>query len=310
MKNWIKYLFLIILLAAWGTFLVNEDYFGGSLGEIVRLNKPCSKPIEYSIGEVDQKFGISKDEVLKNALEAEKVWETEAQRELFKYNPDAEFKINLIFDERQQSTNESIKLEESLEKLDVAHDSTLQEYDLLKENYGKRLEEYNKDVNEYEERIKKYNKEVAYWNSRGGATKEEYKKLEKEKKELKIMYENLEKERKAINALASQANQTAEKQNQIVNKYNSSLATYKNRFGESREFEKGVYNGQAINIYEFREVEDLRMTITHEFGHALGIDHLNDPSSIMYYLMGEQDLENPKLTEEDISALKNICKLK
>lgn len=310
MKNWIKYLFLVILLAVWGTFLVNKDYFRGSLGEITGFNKPCSKPIEYSIGEVDQKFGIPKDDVLKNALESEKVWEAEVQRELFKYNPQAEFKINLIFDERQQSTNESVKLEENLEKLDVAHDSTLQEYNLLKEKYSKRLEEYNKSVDEYEKRIKEYNKDVAYWNSRGGATEEEYKKLEKEKKELKTMYENLEKERKAINALASQANQTAEKQNQLANNYNSSLETYKSKFGESREFEKGVYSGQAINIYEFRETDDLKMTIIHEFGHALGIDHLNNPTSIMYYLMGEQDLENPKLTEEDISALKNVCKIK
>lgn len=310
MKKWIQYLILIILLAVWGTVLANRVIFKGSLKKIVGLDKPCSKPIEYSIGEVDQKFGISKDDVLKNALEAEKVWEAEARKDLFKYNPKAEFKINLVFDERQQSTNESIKLEDNLEKLDVAHDSTLQEYNLLKEKYSKQLEEYNKNVDEYEKRIEKYNKDVAYWNSRGGATEEEYKKLEKEKKELKAMYEKLEKERKVINNLASQANQTAEKENQIVNKYNSSLETYKSRFGESREFEKGIYSGQIINIYEFREVEDLRMTIIHEFGHALGIDHLNDPGSIMYYLMGEQDLENPKLTEEDISALKNVCKIK
>lgn len=309
MKKRLKYLFLFILISFWGIFLANKEYFRNSIREIAGLDKPCSKPIEYSIGEVDQGFGISKDAILENSVQAEKIWEIESQKELFKYNPEADFKINLIFDERQQSSDEASDLENRLEKLDVAHDSTLQEYSLLKSKYSQRLNDYNDKVAEYEKRMKEYNKNVAYWNSLGGAPEDEYEKLKKEKNKLKDLYTYLEKERKAINVLANQANQTAEKENQIVDKYNSSLETYKSKFGESREFEKGIYDGQVINIYEFKETDDLRMTIAHEFGHALGIDHLNSPTSIMYYLMGEQNLENPKLTEEDVSALKNICKL-
>lgn len=309
MKKWLKYLFLFILISFWGILFLNKEYFRSSIREVAGLDKPCSKPIEYSIGEVDQRFGISKDDILEISVQAEKIWEIESQRELFKYNPEAEFKINLIFDERQQSSDEASDLENKLEKLNVARDATLQEYNLLKSKYSQRLNDYNDKVAEYEKRMKKYNKDVAYWNSLGGAPEDEYEKLKKEKSKLKDLYAYLEKERKAINALASQANEAAEKENQIVERYNSGIETYKNKFGESREFEKGIYNGQAINIYEFKETDDLRMTIAHEFGHALGIDHLNSPTSIMYYLMGEQNLKNPKLTEEDISALKNICKL-
>jgi len=30
----------------------------------------------------------------------------------------------------------------------------------------------------------------------------------------------------------------------------------------------------------------------------------------MYYLMGEQDMDNPHLSAEDISAMKTVCQIK
>jgi len=196
-----------------------------------------------------------------------------------------------------------------LEDLGIAHESVSNEYDSLNKTYNQKLKEYNADADKYENKLKEYEEEVQHWNSQGGAPEDEYKKLQEEKNALEDIYKNLEKERTTLNALMGKANQAAKKVNSLAGNYNESLETYKNKFGSSREFEKGVYDGQAINIYEFEENSDLEMTLIHEIGHALGIEHLNDPSSIMYYLMGEQNLENPKLTEEDLSALKNICKL-
>jgi len=49
------------------------------------------------------------------------------------------------------------------------------------------------------------------------------------------------------------------------------------------------------------------LALAHELGHTLGIGHVDNPQSVMYYLMGEQDLKNPHLTKEDLDALKNVC---
>lgn len=313
MKKILQYILLFVLLSFSGIILAdktNRDSVKSTVENLAGLNEPCSKPIEYSIGIVDPQFGIPKDTFIENVSQAEKIWEKEAGKELFTYNPEAEFKINLIFDERQQATNEAAELENKLEKLDLTHNSTLEEYNFLKSKYSQRLAEYELKVAEYEKRLKEYEKDVKYWNTHGGISEEEYQRLEKERKKLKNIYESLEKERKTINTLANKTNQTAKEENEIINKYNANLETYKSKFGETREFEKGVFDGNSINIYEFREKADLEMTIIHEFGHALGIDHLSNPNSIMYYAMGEQDLENPKLTEEDISALKNVCEIK
>ena len=99
----------------------------------------------------------------------------------------------------------------------------------------------------------------------------------------------------------------AQKEQAIVKNYNNSLDTYKNKYGAASQFDKGIFDGTKIDIFQFNEKEDLRLTIAHEFGHALGIDHLQNPQSLMYYLMSDQNMDNPQLSSEDLSALKSVC---
>lgn len=309
MKKFLQYTLLFILLTFSGIILTNQESAREYIQDFTGINRPCSKPIEYSIGEIDPRFGISKNELIETIAQAEKVWENSAGKNIFEYNQNAELKINLIFDERQRQVNEANKLENKLENLNSAHDLAADKYSSLAQSYKTKLSSYNKKASEYEKELKEYNNDVSYWNSHGGTSEDEYKKLQEKKKDLEKLYNELEKERKELNALTDKTNQAAVKENKIVEEYNANLNTYKNKFGEAREFEKGVFDGKSINIYEFEEKSDLGMTLIHEMGHALGIGHLNDPTSIMYYLMGEQDLENPSLTSEDISALKAVCKM-
>lgn len=310
MKRVIYYLLIIILLSLWGIILTNNErtrnFVQGTLG----VNRPCSEPVVYSIGTVDSQFGLSSDELRFLALEAEQIWESEVGKNLFQYDPQAEIKINLLYDERQQQTMESLKLENQLGKLESAHESVVNQYNNLSSQYNKELKDYNAQVSEYEKKLNEYNKDVEYWNKKGGAPEDEYEELEEERKDIKEMYADLEKQRKSVNELANKVNGLVGKENKIVNEYNANVNSYQNKYGESREFEKGVFDGKQINVYQFREKDDLRLTIAHEFGHALGINHLVDPQSLMYYLMSEQEMIQPKLSSEDISALKNVCFIK
>lgn len=309
MKKLLQYILLFFLLSFSGIILANRESVRKTVQETTGLNKPCSKPIKYAIGEIDPKFGISNDQLIQDSEKAEEVWENPLKKDLFKYSPDAKLKINLIFDERQQGFIEADILENNLEKLDLAHESTIKKYASLSSNYNSKLKSYNVRVAEYEKKLSDYNKEVQKINSQGGASQDEYDQLKKERSDIESLFNDLEKERKNLDALAGKTNQAAREENNIVNQYNAGVETYKNKFGGSMEFEKGVFDGENINIYQFKENSDLEMTIIHEMGHALGIEHLNNPDSIMYYLMGEQDLNNPKLTEEDLGALKNICRI-
>lgn len=315
-KKLAKYFVTLVIILAAGLLLAPKTNLG-DVAQVAQENYkayvkqifPCSRPLEYSIGSIDPRFNVSQEELMSHIAQAASVWEKEAGKKLFVYEKNSQFKINLIFDERQESTVEARKLEENLNNLELSHSGLVKKYQTLNTAYKKRIDDYNKSVADYEKQLKAYSKDVKYWNDQGGAPQDEYDKLTKKKKELKDTYSKLEKQRKEINQLIGQTNDVVKQENQLVSVYNSALNTYKGKYGATQEFEKGLFDGKEINIYQFKEISDLKLTFTHELGHYLGLNHMENPQSIMYYLMGDQNMNNPRLTDEDKTALKQVCRL-
>jgi predicted Zn-dependent protease len=315
MKKAFQYFIVIILFSAWGIMLrnkvfVRETVIGvkENISEMTGVGLPCSAPFEYAIGEVDPQFNVSAEDFLAEAQVAEKTWENQSGHDLFSYNPNANFKVNLVFDSRQLASNEADKLAEGLAQLEVSQDKISTQYDSLSASYKKTLEKYNVDVAKYEKQLKAYNKDVEDWNASDKTSQSEFDALQKTKKDLADFYKKLQKEQKEINVLAGKTNKLVTQEKKVISEYNASISTYKEKYGDAQEFEKGVYQGTQINIYQFKELADLRMTLVHELGHALGVGHVENPKSIMYYLMGDQDMQNPTFSEEDMAALKAVCK--
>lgn len=91
-----------------------------------------------------------------------------------------------------------------------------------------------------------------------------------------------------------------------LNQNNQQLALSANQFNQTfqpRLFHKGQFNGKQISVYEFSSKDDLRMTLAHEFGHALGLDHTDDPTSLMYPVIQKQNMERFALAHADQQEL-------
>ncbi len=99
-------------------------------------------------------------------------------------------------------------------------------------------------------------------------------------------------------------NQQVDELNQLNQQLDQSVHQYKQRF-QPHLFHKGLFNGREILIYEFESEDDLRLTLAHELGHALGLQHANDPTALMYPLMKDQNAENFSLTQADRELLIN-----
>jgi uncharacterized phage infection (PIP) family protein YhgE len=277
---------------------------------VVKPPTVCEKPLAYDVGVIDNKFNITQEEFLNLLKDAENIWEEGMGMDLFTYKPGADFKINLIFDERQRKTIAEKRAREALEIGGGSYETLTKKYQSLLSIQKSQLNQYDKAVSSYTSRLSAYNDEVAYYNRIGGAPKKKYNELERDRAALENDASSLEQQRNKLNALNRQLVPLVDKINNTAGTYNTEVSKYNRSFGAPVIFDQGEYTGDRINIYQFDKKTDLRVVLAHEFGHSMNLDHVENPTSIMYYLMEKQDLRNPKLSEEDINALKTECGLK
>jgi hypothetical protein len=304
MKRFIK------IVIAVGAVSVYFWFFHDEFLNIYDRYFPCRRVISYSIREFDPRFGISKETFLKVINDAENLWEKSIGKNLFEYVNGGKLAINLVYDDRQMATNALADLSGVVDSVRSEYESLDRQYESKKSNFQLLKEEYEAEKISLEADLLRYNQEVARYNKKGGAPREAFLNLEAQRTslderiaELERLADTLESEVKEINSLVERLNSLAEEHNINVTKFN--------RIGENyREFEEGTYesnkDGESISIYQFDNEQKLFRVLAHEFGHALGLDHVEDPKAIMYYL---NNSENDNLTSADIGALKSHCKL-
>ncbi|GEM_PF-379851 len=266
----------------------------------------CPVPLSYRVGDIDPAFGLSREQALQYAVGAEAVWEQGVERELFVYDEAAPLTIRFIYDDRQESANfEAIQraiLDEQRKQSEAANNALEQ----LRGEYDQLIAAYTERTAEYEEKLKHYNEEVTSYNDRGGAPEEEFERLQKEQTALTEEADGLDELSEKLSLLAKDINVLAERGNQLVDSYNEGVMKYNKQFGFAYEFTQGDYQGESINVYTFSSEEEVIAVLAHEFGHALGLGHVEGTSSLMYYLLESSD-EIPMLTTFDRQSYEATC---
>lgn len=266
----------------------------------------CPAPIKYKLGDIDKRFNLSKEEAKEVLLSAESVWEKEAGRELFSYDDKAIFLVSFIYDERQQMASTEEEWRMSLDVQEKAGTEALEKVKDMSKEYENLQSQYQKQRSAYEARLSDYNSKVESYNKQGGAPEDVFKELQDEQDYLSSAMKKLIEAEKSLNSLVDEINNLGEEGNKKIEDYNNNVHKYNEVFGNLDTFTQGDFQRQKINIYKFSNPHELTRVIAHEFGHALGIAHVEDKDAIMYYLMKEKS-DRLELSTQDRDALLISC---
>lgn len=266
----------------------------------------CSTPIYYRLGQLDDAFGVTPEVAKEHIKAATDVWQQLTSRSLFIYDERASFTINFMYDERQATTDAVETFSEQINRLATAvasfeNNVTEREAALrtARTSYEERLARYQTNVTAFEQ-------ERAEYIASGERTVRKEANLERQRLSLNAEAASLQRAAEALNELGQRFNTFVDEGNAVIQEYNSLVNSFNARFGQRREFTQGDFQGDRINIYTFTDYLELQRVLVHEFGHALGIGHVEDETAIMYHMLGSQP-EVPTLQPDDRAAFAAVC---
>ncbi|EPF94558.1 hypothetical protein GCM10025882_08030 [Acinetobacter gyllenbergii] len=262
-----------------------------------RIANPLDTRLRYRIAEVDPRFKLSIEQVKDISQQATQIWKDGTGEDYFIYDPNAQLAIHLIYDERQIESEQRREHLSQLASNQQHWQEKKQQLDQIEQEIIRSKQFLDLKQQQLNQQIQHYNQEQQNARQHPSAfANSDY--FQQRQRDLEQNVQTLQQEINQYNQKIAQLNQQVDELNALDQQLNASVNQYKQRF-KPHLFHKGLFNGKQIFIYEFESEDDLRLTLAHEFGHALGLAHAEDAQALMYPIMKEQNAAHFRLTPAD-----------
>ncbi len=241
-------------------------------GALSAADAPCDRPVGWYVADVDPRFGVTREWVTAVAREASKVWGLWEGRALFQEEvgpEDGAVPIRVAYDERQDRLEDRVRRERALRDLD---DSLQVEAAALAQDMA------------------------AHRRDRRRAARLEGVSADTLTRAARLLDERAQ----ALDSARAARDEAWDALSRDFPTDRLEAAVFRVTEGSR----SGVVH-REIRVFTFRDRDELVWTLAHEFGHALGVEHVDDAAGLMG---GEQSrldgvpLE-PELSPADRRAL-------
>jgi hypothetical protein len=270
---------------------------------------PCREPVTYRIGSIDERFGVDAGEVAEAADMAASVWEEASGMDLFREDDGGAVEISLVYDYRQATSDRLKGISGKIENTRSSYDSLKLWFTTREAEFSQRQDLLRHDIEMYNGQIRDLNARYEAASRSGSVSQDVERHLTELREDLDIQRESLRERQDELNGEAQALNDLVTLINQIAQSLNLEVVNY-NRAGKplQEEFREGCYEKksgrQRITIYHFSDRSHLVRLLAHELGHALGLDHNDNPDALMYRMNRSKSLI---LAQEDRESLQTLC---
>ncbi|WP_320033691.1 matrixin family metalloprotease [Halarcobacter sp.] len=283
---------------------------------------------KVSIGTIDKHYKISKEQIYSILKEIEFTFEKELDKDVFDYADDGK-PINFIYLPPSKLENEISRkisrIESKKQKI-----QELKDYFPNKKNDIENTKEIlSKQQDELNNKVRKYNNYIKTINSKKSITKEELNKVKtyskKEKTVLNDEIKKLKAKRRELRREIIKFNSKVTSFNNLINDLNrlniqleamnrnyskirgrtfglqtiEKKTTFKD--GKKKEEQKISISMDKIEIYGFKNLDELKIILAHEIAHLVGLPHVNEKNALMNPIIQKSQLEKGlNLTPADI----------
>lgn len=270
----------------------------------------CNFPRTYKINKYDQRFSISKGELRLALKNAANMWNQGTKKFLLKevYTQEADIEINMIY----RDAFPLYKKAHQIISKGMQITSDFKEYSRMYKNFnaeGFRLKSKGKEL---DVKLAKINTNISRWNNsknksqlRLNQLKLEQVRLKDEIEKFNIEIKDFEKNRSFMNEWFNLINIKKieyRKQSKLLQQMQRGTLDYSLA---------GLYerkrNKETISLFLFNDRQSLTNVLAHEFGHALGIKHVDEKKALMFKFANNSNKKIKRISVSDYLAFVNIC---
>lgn len=244
----------------------------------------CHAPISWRLASLDPQFKLDESQALSAIRQAAEAWNQQLGALVLVEDPTHGFPIDFIYDERQQQLLSGQRVARNIANYDAYLAGLSAELTALRADYEQRYADFSTRKQQLQQQI-----------ASGSLSAQT----------IQLEQQVLQQQADEVNAYAGKLNDKQRHYQASIDDRNALIPAEQQR---ARIAEVGllIRNNQhlAMKIFAYHDQDTLVLTLTHEFGHALGIGHLPEASAVMHEALSA---EQQGLTSADIIAAKQQC---